>query len=125
LGSRSWSVDSTSTDTVRVDAQRVTQALVQLAHNAVRHTRDGDRIELGSAVDDHVVTFWVADTGSGVSPADAQKIWERFSRGSGYTGEGAGLGLAIVKAIAEAHGGRAILMEKQGAGSTFGIELPR
>ncbi|PYE12122.1 signal transduction histidine kinase [Williamsia limnetica] len=125
LGNRSWSVDSTSTDIVRVDAQRVTQALVQLAHNAVRHTRDGDRIELGSAVDDHVVTFWVADTGSGVSPADAEKIWERFSRGSGYTGEGAGLGLAIVKAIAEAHGGRAILMDKQGAGSTFGIELPR
>lgn len=89
LGNRSWSVDSTSTDIVRVDAQRVTQALVQLAHNAVRHTRDGDRIELGSAVDDHVVTFWVADTGSGVSPADAQKIWERFTR-IGLHGRGRG-----------------------------------
>ena len=49
-----------------LDGQRVTQALLQLAHNAVRHTADGDEIGIGSSVVDDRLELWVRDTGAGV-----------------------------------------------------------
>ena len=125
LGDRDWRLDGIGTGLVHVDAQRVTQAMVQLAHNAVQHTGDGDRILVGSAYRDGLVSFWVTDTGPGVPQADQQKIFDRFTRGTtpGHR-SGAGLGLAIVRAIAEAHHGRALVLSTPGQGATFGIELP-
>jgi two-component system, OmpR family, sensor kinase len=91
----------------------------------VQHTGDGDRILVGSAYRDGLVSFWVTDTGPGVPEADQQKIFDRFTRGAapGHR-SGAGLGLAIVRAIAEAHHGRAVVLSTPGQGATFGIELP-
>ena len=125
LGDRDWRLDGIGAGTVHVDPQRVTQAVVALAHNAVQHTRDGDRVLVGSALRDGRVSFWVTDTGPGVPEADREAIFERFQRGSvpGHRG-GAGLGLAIVRAIAEAHHGRVVLLSAPGEGATFGIELP-
>lgn len=125
LGDRDWRLDGIGAGTVHVDQQRVTQAVVALAHNAVQHTRDGDRVLVGSALRDGQVSFWVTDTGPGVPDADRATIFDRFSRGStpGHRG-GAGLGLAIVRAIAEAHHGRVVLLSTPGEGATFGIELP-
>ena len=71
--------------------------------------------------------LWVRDTGPGVAPEDAERIFERFGRVSGAAGrseEGSGLGLAIVKAIAEAHGGRVLLDSPPGQGATFSLLLP-
>jgi signal transduction histidine kinase len=125
LGDRDWRLDGIGAGTVHVDQQRVTQAVVALAHNAVQHTGDGDRVLVGSALRDGQVSFWVTDTGPGVPEADRATIFDRFSRGSapGHRG-GAGLGLAIVRAIAEAHHGRVVLLSTPGEGATFGIELP-
>lgn len=125
LGDRDWRLDGIGTGTVHVDPQRVTQAVVALAHNAVQHTRDGDRVLVGSALRDGLVSFWVTDTGPGVPEPDRDAIFDRFHRGStpGHRG-GAGLGLAIVRAIAEAHHGRVVLLSTPGEGATFGIELP-
>jgi two-component system, OmpR family, sensor kinase len=127
LGRRRWLLEGIGEGSVVVDPQRVTQAVVQLAHNAVQHTRDGDDILLGSALLDGRVSFWITDTGPGVAAEDAEVIFERFSRGSGGARghrTGAGLGLAIVTAIAEAHGGTVRLVSTPGSGATFGIELP-
>ncbi len=127
LGNRRWLLEGIGEGTAVLDPQRVTQAVVQLAHNAVQHTTDGDDILLGSALLEDRVSFWITDTGPGVTAADRALIFERFSRGSGgargHRG-GAGLGLAIVTAIAEAHGGSVKLVSTPGEGATFGIELP-
>jgi signal transduction histidine kinase len=95
-----------------LDPQRVTQAVLQLASNAVRHTTPGATIRFGSSVDS-VVSFWIADTGPGVS--DESLLFSRST----------GLGLPIVKAIAEAHGGAVRVSSVAGEGATFVVEVPR
>ncbi len=130
LGDRTWVLAHVGEGTARLDAQRVTQAVLQLAANAVAHTRTRAHIRLGSHIDAvrGTVTFWVADTGPGVPEADVDHVFERFAHGSaappGGQRPGAGLGLAIVRAIAEAHGGHAWLTSIPGVGATFGLDLP-
>jgi len=125
LGPREWRTDATTEVVVRMDAQRVTQALLQLADNAVKHTREGDTIAIGSSYDAGSVRLWVRDTGPGVPPADREQIFERFGR-SAVAGndEGFGLGLSIVRAIAVAHGGTVEVVDAQPRGARFVITLP-
>ncbi|WP_144300626.1 sensor histidine kinase [Stackebrandtia nassauensis] len=113
LGDRRFVIDEMAETVIRSDEQRLTQALMQLVANAVRHTGPGDEIGVGSSVTEQRVRLWVRDSGPGVAAADRERIFERFvtgpardREGNGSTGSGAGLGLAIVRAIAEAHGGR-------------------
>lgn len=114
LADRSWRLAHVAEGTARIDTQRVTQAVLQLAHNAVQHTADGDAITLSSdvVVDPELgpaLTISVADTGPGVPVAEREHIFERFAHGEppdGRRHSGAGLGLSIVRAIAEGHGGR-------------------
>jgi signal transduction histidine kinase len=126
LGEREWRVSTASTGVVNCDPQRITQALLQLAANAVRHTQPGKVIELGCRVDADQARFWVRDEGSGIAPAESARIFQRFYRSAGQSrATGSGLGLSIVAAIAEAHGGRAEVDSAVGFGSTFSIVIPR
>ncbi len=126
LAPRDWKLSSTGTGRMSADRQRLTQAVVQLAQNAVQHTGPDDRIALGSALAEGEARLWVADSGPGIPPADRDRIFDRFHRaGDGRRrSDGAGLGLAIVRAIAEAHGGRVELDSREGAGSTFTLVIP-
>ncbi|MFC4562522.1 ATP-binding protein [Nocardiopsis mangrovi] len=130
LGDRAWRLDAIGEGDVHVDPQRVTQAMVQLASNAVRHTAPGDVIAIGSgmAADGHTASFWVADSGPGIAPEDRERIFERFSRGSGAGGPGdragAGLGLAIVRAITDAHHGTVSVRSAPGEGAEFVLTFP-
>jgi signal transduction histidine kinase len=124
LATRDWRLDSTARVTATLDPQRVTQALLQLASNAVRHTDEGDLVAVGSRADVDSLRLWVRDTGDGIDPADQARIFERFRRGTA-AGEGSGLGLAIVRAIAQAHGGDVSVASTLGEGSTFTITIPR
>jgi two-component system OmpR family sensor kinase len=126
LGERRWRIEARADAIVLADPQRLTQALVQLAHNAVTLTGEEDTVAFGSAIDlTGTVRLWVRDTGPGVAPDDADRIFERFQRGAGNRrAEGSGLGLAIVRAIAEAHGGRVALQSRPGRGATFILALP-
>jgi signal transduction histidine kinase len=125
LGRRDWIVESRGRGVIVGDRQRLTQALLQLAQNAVRYSDSEAPIALGSSVSDAEARFWVRDRGPGIA-ADAQKrIFERFTRGPGERrSEGAGLGLAIVKAIAEAHHGRVELMSRPETGTSFTVVIP-
>ncbi|MCP9491421.1 MAG: HAMP domain-containing histidine kinase [Solirubrobacteraceae bacterium MAG38_C4-C5] len=126
LAPRDWRLEGNAAGRITADRQRVTQAVMNLAHNAVQHTRDGDAVALGSALLDGEARLWVRDSGPGV-PADQQeRIFERFARSGNSIrrSEGAGLGLAIVRAIAEAHGGRVELDSGEGTGSVFTVVLP-
>lgn len=126
LAPRDWVVDAGADGRLWADRQRLTQALVQLADNAVKHTRPGERVTVGSAIVDGRVRLWVEDCGPGVDPRDTERIFERFARGrdSQRGLEGSGLGLAIVRAIAEAHGGLVTLRSVPGQGATFTLDLP-
>ncbi|WP_067280334.1 sensor histidine kinase [Streptomyces jeddahensis] len=126
LGDRRWELAETADREVRLDPQRITQAMVQLAQNAVQHTGPGQPIRIGSRGTDRGVELYVADSGPGVRPEDAEVIFERFRRGTARRGtrsSGAGLGLAIVKAIAEGHRGRVRLRDTEGGGATFVLVL--
>ena len=119
---------------VNADGGRLGQALLNLAHNAVKYNRPGGEVRLDWEPSDGRVRFTVADDGIGISEAHQQRIFERFykvdrSRAQEpdeTTGGGsAGLGLAIVRHIAEAHGGAVGVRSVEGEGSTFWVEVPQ
>jgi two-component system phosphate regulon sensor histidine kinase PhoR len=118
---------------VRADPSRLGQALLNLAHNAVKFSHHGGEVRVGWEPVDGRVRFSVADDGIGVPDAHQPRLFERFykvdrsrSRDPEEHGLGgsAGLGLAIVRHIAEAHGGAVGLRSEGGVGSTFWIEVP-
>lgn len=126
LAARDWRLEHTGVGLLTADRQRLTQAVMSLAHNAVQHTTEGDRIDLGSDLRDGRARLWVSDSGPGVAPGDAARIFERFARAEGARrrSDGAGLGLSIVRTIAEAHGGRVELDSEPGHGARFTIVIP-
>jgi two-component system, OmpR family, sensor kinase len=125
LGVRRWLMDDADVGLVHADPHRLTSAMMNLAQNAVRHTRGDQAIALGSSLDNGSVRFWVRDEGEGIPPQEQERIFERFAAGGqAVEGHGAGLGLAIVKAIAEAHGGHVELDSTLGEGSRFTIVIP-
>jgi signal transduction histidine kinase len=125
LAPRVWLLESIGSGSIVADRQRLTQALMQLAENAVRYGDESEPIAIGSRVEDGEARFWVRDFGPGIAPEEQRSIFERFRRGSGTRrSDGAGLGLAIVKAIAEAHDGRVELRSAPGQGACFEIVLP-
>ncbi|CAM3299949.1 HAMP domain-containing sensor histidine kinase [Nocardioides dubius] len=126
LAERDWVDDGGAEVVVGLDRQRITQALLQLADNAVKHTGTGDAVAIGSRDLPDRVELWVRDTGAGVPEADRERIFERFGRSRVPAGdEGFGLGLSIVRAIAEAHGGTAHVEPTTPHGARFVITLPR
>ncbi|MBD2462515.1 HAMP domain-containing histidine kinase [Oscillatoria sp. FACHB-1407] len=133
MADRQWKLESKGLSPIRVDRQRITQAVMNLVQNAIRHTQEGDAIALGSSVRDDHAYIWVRDTGEGIALEDQARIFERFARATTRQiqgdvdealGENHGLGLAIVEAIAQAHGGWVELLSRPGQGSTFTIVIP-
>ncbi|MEO0935283.1 MAG: ATP-binding protein, partial [Cyanobacteria bacterium J06641_2] len=128
LAKRNWRLESKGLSPVEIDRGRLTQAVMNLVQNAIRHTQESDTIALGSTVREDYVYLWVRDTGEGIATDFQQRIFDRFARASDadrYSpGEGAGLGLSIVEAIAKAHNGWVELDSILGSGSTFTIVFP-
>jgi signal transduction histidine kinase len=125
LGDRNWQLESRGGGMIVADRQRLTQAVMSLAQNAVQQTSEGDTIVLGTDARGGQARLWVRDWGPGIAPEEQGQVFERFARGrDGRNYEGTGLGLAIVKAIAEAHGGDVELSSSLGAGARFTIAVP-
>jgi two-component system OmpR family sensor kinase len=113
------------------DEARLRQVVANLVGNAVRHTPPGSRVDVRVRVEGDPPHGWVvlevADTGPGLTPEQAARVFERFYRADGARSRGdggTGLGLAIVAALVEAHGGRVELETAPGAGATFRVLLP-
>ena len=125
LGERHWTLNIARDGTIAADPQRLTQALVNLADNAVKQTVSGSTIEIGAELDGGWARLWVDDSGPGLSREDRDSVFRRFTRGAGgHRYSGTGLGLAIVKAVAEAHGGRVEVESEPGQGARFTVIVP-
>jgi len=120
----------TSDHNVSVHADRtlLRLALVNLVHNAIRHSPSSSKISLAAARRPHGIEISVSDTGPGIAPEYQEKIFEPFFRldkaRSRSGGGGVGLGLAIARRAVERTGGRIIVESKSNRGSVFRIALP-
>jgi two-component system OmpR family sensor kinase len=124
LGDRGWAVNSNLTGWALLDAQRITQAVMQLAANAVAHTSDNVKVDMQFTVVGKHLRLSVIDHGAGVAVEDQDRVFDRFTRLDTRHAERTGLGLAIVAAIAAAHGGRIALTDTPGGGATFTVSVP-
>jgi signal transduction histidine kinase len=87
------------------DPELLTQMLVNLIENALRHTEEGASIRVGVARDPGGVRLWVTDNGPGAPEAERERLFDRFYRLERSRSEpGNGLGLALVSAVAKLHG---------------------
>lgn len=123
LGPQSWELEAAGPGVIVADRQRLTQAVMNLAENAVRHTPENTEIALGASVEEGTARMWVSDNGPGIPLRDQARVFERMWRGRGRS-RGTGLGLTIVRAIAAAHGGRVELKTRPGDGTRFTIVIP-
>jgi len=124
LDGRPWVLAGAASGTAVLDQQRITQAVMQLAANAVAHTQPGTVVEIGSAITGNRVEFTVADHGPGIPAALAGRVFDRFARLDSRRTDGTGLGLSIVAAIGAAHGGGVRLAERPGGGASFCLRIP-
>jgi two-component system sensor histidine kinase SenX3 len=113
------------------NARQLSTAVGNLVENAVVYSDPGARVVVAAHTrahsEDDDVEITVSDTGIGISPADAERIFERFYRvdyGRSRANGGTGLGLSIVKHVAASHGGRVGVWSQVGRGSTFTITVP-
>jgi two-component system, OmpR family, sensor kinase len=111
------------------DADRLEQALQNVAANAIRHTPDGGTVALRAEPDGDRVRISVTDTGPGIPPDHLAHIFDRFykadaARAGTRVPSGSGLGLSIVRAIVLRHGGDVSADNVPGGGAVFTISLP-
>jgi signal transduction histidine kinase len=107
-----------------VNAEKVQRVLFNLIQNAIRHTPADGSVTVRARPRGSGVEVEVDDEGDGISPADANRVFEAFYRGDASRGEdGAGLGLAVSKAIVEAHGG-SIWLAPTDSGTRVRFSLP-
>ena len=114
---------SPAAPTIEADYDRLVQVLNNLIENAFRHTSEGSVTVSARRADDGL-ELSVSDTGEGISPADLERLFDRFWQPESRSGPGAGLGLAISREIVRAHGGRIVAASEPGAGTTIVVWLP-
>jgi signal transduction histidine kinase len=101
------------------------RALENLFSNALRYTKEADRISISAAATDTALKIEIGDTGCGIAEKDQKHIFDLFYRGSNSRREeGMGIGLSVVKNIVDTHGWAIALESKQGHGSLFTITIP-
>lgn len=122
-------VDTTRDADADIDRERLIRALVQLLHNAIRHSPEDGEVQL--QLEDHpprALRLSVIDQGPGVPAALQPVLFEKFSQGTGGSTRlpgGSGLGLAIVRETALRHHGDAGHRPGPAGGACFYIDLPR
>lgn len=114
--------------TMTADPGEVEIVLNNLVTNAVKYNRDGGSVTVTLAADDERVTITVADTGIGLAPDEAARLFGEFVRIKNDKTRailGSGLGLSIVKRLAQVYGGDVGLVSEPDVGTTFTVTLGR
>jgi len=111
---------------VQGDRDKLKQVLFNLISNAVKYNRPNGSIVLGASQYEKEVSFYIRDTGMGMKPEHAEKLFQKFYRvpGSEKLATGTGLGLSITKKIVDGHGGSIEVNSKENHGTTFTVNLP-
>lgn len=111
---------------IRADLKRMQHVFANVIDNAIRFTAAGGSIAVSvRGVGDTAAQFSIADTGRGIPDHLQSRVFERFFRAPGQSGDsGSGLGLAIVREIVEAHGGKVWLESREGRGTSVQFVLP-
>lgn len=109
-----------------LDPIKLGQVVDNLLDNAIRHSSSGQAVKLRATVEEDLLVIAVEDQGSGMTPSQRERLFERFyradpsrQRGTG----GAGLGLAISRALVEALGGKVSVESAPGEGTTVRVML--
>nr|WP_253785758.1 HAMP domain-containing sensor histidine kinase [Nocardia amikacinitolerans] len=113
---------------IQGDEARLRQVLTNLLNNALTHTPPDAEVTVRLTPADDEVLLEVADTGPGLPPEEADRVFERFYRtdtSRARASGGTGLGLSIVQALVVAHGGIVRVASVPGEGATFTVRLPR
>jgi len=108
-------------ESIDADPELLHRAVSNLVLNAMDAMPNGGRLILRTRRDDGKTIIEIADTGSGLTPEECERIFTPY-----YTNKqhGTGLGLAIVQSVVSDHGGRISVHSEAGEGTTFTIELP-
>jgi PAS domain S-box-containing protein len=110
-----------------VDQVKIKQILTNLVGNAFKFTSSGKVVVGCSILEKGVITFYVSDTGIGISEEKHNEIFQRFIQATSETSQlygGTGLGLSIVKGLLDVMGGTINLKSIIGKGSTFDVSIP-
>ncbi len=115
------------TPVVQADREKISAAVHNLVGNALKYTPDGGSVNVSLEIGPTEVSIEVADTGLGIAPDDAAKVFEKFYRANdrrikGITGTG--LGLALARDMIRLHGGDIVLQSQLDQGSTFTLTFP-
>ncbi len=111
---------------VVADEPRIRQVLANLLGNVREHTSPNTRVTVRLSRVGQGALLEVTDSGQGMDADAAARAFDRFYRGghNGSNGHGSGLGLSIVQAIADAHGGHAMLKSAEGIGTSVQVWIP-
>ncbi len=104
------------------DGNQMRQVLWNLLRNAAQASRRGAAVEVVVRGQEGAAEVAVCDRGPGIARELRERLFDTFYSG---TSRGTGLGLALVKRIADAHGGRVEVRDREGGGSVFAVLIPR
>ncbi|HEY9774967.1 MAG TPA: DUF4118 domain-containing protein [Planktothrix sp.] len=110
---------------VELDAILIEHVIVNILDNALKYTPPDSKFAISAVADDKAATISITDTGAGIKPADAEKVFDKFYRAPVSASlTGTGLGLAICRGIVQAHGGRIWCENNIPSGCIFKFTLP-
>ena len=107
---------------ITADSNRMIQVVTNFGTNAAKFTFQGS-VTVGFKIEKAGITFYVRDTGVGISAENCKKVFDRFEKLNDFA-LGTGLGLSICQSIVEARGGRIGVSSVLGKGSTFWAWIP-
>ncbi len=110
---------------VKADRERIRQVIINLIHNAIKFSKQGQTITAASKKEGTYAVIEIRDEGIGISKDDLSHIFERFYKADkSRSGQGTGMGLAIAKHLVKAHGGAISATSEEGKGTTITFTLP-
>jgi PAS domain S-box-containing protein len=108
-----------------VDENMARRVLINLMENSSKFTPVNGKLEVGARDEDGWVHIWVKDDGPGISPAEQDRVFDKFTRLRGKNKPGGlGIGLAFCRLAVQGHGGRIWVESESGHGAIFHFTFP-